>query len=198
MIRIDKAHEEYWAQSVSYHWRGGSFQLYAYMDRDDGWERAYVTDSGVSYYNFTDVLKLGRVAGTVQRSLRYVSFSALPKTRAQAERVLSVAPDIPPGQLTVRNIRFTGGRRYGVYQGPGEGYGRSGRGKAASCTPNGQPAAAFALYDVTTGQRIATAAAGAAGFHGEGSAAPGVYDLLIVPVDAYGAEDRTQAVSIQR
>lgn len=349
VIRIDPEHEEYWSQSVSYHWHSGAFRLYAYMDRDDGFERAYVTDSGVSYYNFTEDRKLGRAAGEVQRNLRYVSFSALPKTRGEARRTLSSAPQIPEGGLSAQRIRFTGGRKYEVYQGPGEGYGRSGSGKAsvstndwiqvfgredgwimiqyditsdrmrigwiresalpggaqaealafapaaayttrsvtltddplfsrsavltlpegawvewlatmgdwayiesstgdlirgfvprsalttdkvfhlenhpdasglrtplrgtltiaasgrvtlsvtaATCTPNGQPAAAFALYDATTGRRIATAAAGAAGFHGEGSADSGIYDLLIVPVDAHGAEDRTQAVSVQR
>lgn len=349
VIRIDKAHEEYWMQTVSYHWRNGSFQLCAYMDREDGYEQAYVTDSGVSYYNFTDAKKLGRVAGTVQRNVRYVSFDALPKTRAQARKVLSVAPEIPSGELTAQSIKFTGGRKYEVYQGPGEGYGRSGNGKAtvstndwiqvfgredgwimiqydiasdhmrigwiresalpegaqvptlrfspsaayttrsvpvtddplfsgstvltlpqgagveclaimgewayiesstgdqlrgfvprsaltsdvvfrlenhpdltlqryplkgtltitrtgtvtlaiasADCTPNGRGAAVFMLYDVTTGQKLAAASRSAGGFHGQGTADPDAYDLLIVPVDDLGYEDRTQAISIQR
>ena len=349
VIRIDKAHEEYWMQTVSYHWRSGSFRLYAYMDREAGYEQAYVTDSGVSYYNFTDVEKLGRVAGTVQRDLRYVSFDALPKTRAQARKSLSVAPEIPSGELAAQSIKFTGGRKYEVYQGPGEGYGRGGNGKAAVSTndwiqvfgredgwimiqydlsrdhmrigwiresalpsgvqvpelrfssraayttrsvsltddplftgdtvltlpqgawvewlatmgewayvesstgdqirgfvprsalttdavfhlenhpdqslqqyplrgtltiassgkvtlaitsadvrPNGQDAAVFMLYDVTTGQKLAAATRSADGFYGQGTADPDVYDLLIVPVDAQGYEDRTQAISIQR
>ena len=350
VIRIDKEHEEYWMQTVSYHWRSGSFQLYAYMDRRNGnCERAYVTDSGVSYYNFTESKKLGRVAGTVQRNLRYVSFDALPKTRAQAKKVLSVAPDIPRGELSAQSIKFTGGKKYEVYQGPGVGYGRSGNGKAsvstndwiqvfgkedgwimiqyditsdhmrigwiresalpsnaqvstlnfspmaayttrsvsvtddplfseksvltlpqgawvewlatmgewayiesstgdlirgfvpksaltsdvvfhlenhpdaslqryplrgtltitnsgritlsittAACTANGQQAASFALYDVTTGRKIVTASQSAAGFYGQGSADSSVYDLLIVPIDVQGNEDRTQAISIQR
>lgn len=349
VIRIDPAHEEYWAQSVSYHWRSGSFRLYAWMDRDDGMERAYVTDSGVSYYDFTNARKLGRVAGTVQRELRYVSFSALPKTRAQALRSLSTAPDIPAGGLTPQSIRFTGGRKFGVYQGPGEGYGRGGKGKAsvstndwiqvfgcedgwimiqyaissdrmrigwisesalpegaavatlrfapvtayttravtvtddplfsgaavltlpqgvrvgwlatmgewayiesssgdllrgfvpadaltrdvvfrledhpdatlqrhplqgtltitgsgrvtlavtaAACTPNGREVASFALYDMTTGRKIVMASASASGFYGQGEADAAVYDLLIVPVDATGKEDRSQALSIRR
>ena len=349
VIRIDKAHEEYWMQTVSYHWRGGSFQLYAYMDRSSGFEQAYVTDSGVSFYNFTDAKKLGRVAGTVQRNLRHVSFEALPKTRAQAKKELSVAPDIPRGELSAQSIRFTGGRKYEVYQGPGEGYGRSGNGNAAVSTndwiqvfgeedgwimiqydissdhmrigwirgsalpddarvaslnfaassayttrrvsvtddplftetavltlpegvwveclatmgewayiesstgdlirgfvprsaltsdvvfrlenhpdatlqqyplrgtltitgtgdvtlsitgaasmPNGRSAASFVLYDVTTGQRIASATQTASGFYGRGTADPDVFDLLIVPVDAQGNEDRAQAISLQR
>jgi len=348
VIRIDSEHEEYWMQTVSYHWRGGSFQLYTYMDREAGYEYAYVTDSGVSYYNFTEGKKVGRVAGTVQRNLRYVSFEALPKTRAEAKKTLSAAPDIPSGEMSAQSIKFTGGCKYDVYQGPGEGYGRSGDGRAAvstndwiqvfgaedgwimiqydissdhmrigwiresalpddarvpaldfspaaayttrtvavtddplftgapvmtlpegawvewlatmgewayiesstgdlirgfvprsaltsdvvfhlenhpdvgfryplrgtltiagsgrvtlsitasACTANGQAAAAFVLYDVTTGQRILTTSANAAGFSGQGSADAGVYDLLIVPVDAQGREDHTQAVSVQR
>lgn len=349
VIRIDPEHEEYWAQSVSYHWRSGGFRLDAYMDRDEGFERAYVTDDGVSYYDFTNAKRLGRVAGTVQRELRYVSFTALPKTWAQARRSLSVAPDIPAGELSAQSVRFTGGRKYEVYQGPGECYGRSGGGKAsvstndwiqvfgrengwimiqydvsgdhmrigwiregalpddaavpalrfspvaayttrsvvmtddplfsgasvltlpqgiwvewlatmgdwayvesstgdlvrgfvpvsaltrdvvfhlekhpdaslqryplsgtltigtsgritlsvtaASCMPNGQPAASFLVYDVTTGQRILAAMRGPEGFAGQGSAGVEVCDLLIVPVDAQGVEDRSQAVSVQR
>lgn len=349
VIRIDKEHEEYWAQSVSYHWSGGAFRLHAYMDRDAGCERAYVTDGGVSYYDFTVVKKLGRVGGTVQRDLRYVSFLALPKTHAQAKKELTVAPAIPAGELTARSIRFTGGRKYEVYQGPGEDYGRSGNGKASVSTndwiqvfgeedgwimiqydissdrmrigwirqsalpdneqvsplafssaaayttrsvaltddplfsaapvltlpqgawvqclatmgewayvqsstgdlirgfvprsaltsdvvfhlenhpdaalqnyplqgtltiaqsgrvtlvitaaasmPNGREAASFALYDVTTGQKLAVVSRNAAGFRGQGNADPDVYDLLIVPVDAQGVEDRSQAISIQR
>lgn len=349
VIRIDKEHEEYWSQSASYHWSDGAFRLCAFMDRDEGFERAYVTDGGVSYYNFTEDRKLGRVSGVVQRNLRYVSFCELPKTHARAEEELSVAPDIPEGGLNAQSIRFTGGRKYEVYLGPGEGYGRSGDGKAtvstndwiqvfgeengwimiqydisrdhmrigwiresalpsntqvdqlnfspvaaytarsvtvtddplfsrasvltlpqgiwvewlatmgdwayvesstgdlirgfvpvdalttdvvfhlenhpdtamqryplagtltiepsggitlsvtaSSCTPGGQAAAAFALYDVTTGQRIVTALPDVSGFYGQGIADADVYDLLIVPLDAQGREDLSQAVSVQR
>lgn len=134
VIRIDRAHEEYWAQTVSYHWQGGMFRLCAYMDVDEGFERALVTDSGVSFYDYTNDVRLSRVEGTVQRNLRYVSFPALPKTHEQAEETLSVAPDIPGGQLFATEIQFTGGRKYEVYQGPGEGYGRSGNGKASVST----------------------------------------------------------------
>ena len=73
MQRIDKDHEEYWAQTVSYHWQGGMFRLCAYMDVEEGFERALVTDSGVSFYDYTNDVRLGRVEGTVQRSLRYAT-----------------------------------------------------------------------------------------------------------------------------
>ena len=48
------------------------------------------------------------------------------------------------------------------------------------------------------GRKIVTASQTAAGFYGQGSADSSVYDLLIVPIDAQGNEDRTQAISIQR
>ena len=134
VIRIDKENEEYWSQSVSYHWRNSIFQLYAFMDRDDGYEMAYVTDSGVSYYNFTTTKSLGRVSGTVQRDVRYVSFSALPKTRMQAKNKLTVAPDIPKGELTAKSIKFSGGKRYEVYSAPSSSSLRGGNGKAAVST----------------------------------------------------------------
>ena len=69
---------------------------------------------------------------------------------------------------------------------------------AAACTANGQPPAAFALWAVAAGQRIALAVPSPEGFTGQGTAGAGAYDLLIVPVDAQGGEDRMQAVSIQR
>ena len=134
VIRIDKEHEEYWSQTVSYHWRNGYFQLFAYMDRDDGFERAYVTDGGVSFYDFTKDRKLGRVSGTVQRNLRYVNFSTLPKTQVQAENKLTVAPNIPSGELSAQNIKFSGGKKYEVYSAPSISSLRGGNGKAAVST----------------------------------------------------------------
>lgn len=134
VIRIEKGNEEYWNQFVSYHWRNGIFQLYSFMDRDDGYEIAYVTDGGVNYYNFTLSRALGRVSGTVQRNLRYVSFSSLPKTRAQAKQKLTVAPAIPSGELTAKSIKFSGGQRYEVYAAPSASSMRGGNGKAIVST----------------------------------------------------------------
>lgn len=95
VIRIDPDYEEYWSQSVSYHWRNDSFQLYEYMDRSIGTETAYVTDDGLTYHDITMDESLGYVKGTVQRNLQYVSFPALPKTKAQAQERLTVAPSLP-------------------------------------------------------------------------------------------------------
>lgn len=134
VIRIDPEHEEYWAQSVSYHWRNGSFQLYAYMDRSEGHESAYVTDSDVSYYDITMAESLGSVKGVVQRNLRYVSFSTLPKTKAQAKEKLTVAPNIPRGELSAESLPFTGGKKYEVYAAPSSSSLRGANGKAIVST----------------------------------------------------------------
>lgn len=134
VIRIAPDHEEYWSQSVSYHWRNGSFQLYEYMDRSKGHETAYVTDDGVSYHDITADESLGRVKGTVQRNLRYVSFSTLPKTKAQAKEKLTVAPSIPRGELSAESIKFTGGKKYEVYAAPSSSSLRGANGKAIVST----------------------------------------------------------------
>lgn len=134
VIRIDPKNEEYWSQSVSYHWGSDSFQLYEYMDRNKGHETAYVTDNGVRYYDFTNEKQLGRVEGSIQRNLRYISFSALPKTKAQAKEKLTTAPAIPHGELIAENIKFTGGRKYEVYAAPSSSSLRGANGKATVST----------------------------------------------------------------
>lgn len=134
VIYIDPENEEYWSQSVSYHWRDGSFQLDEYMDRSKGHETAYVTDDGVSYYDITVAKSLGSVKGTIQRNLRYVSFSTLPKTKAQAKEKLTVAPAIPQGELSAESVKFTGGKRYEVYAAPSSSSLRGANGKAVVST----------------------------------------------------------------
>lgn len=48
---------------------------------------------------------------------------------------LSFAPELPMrSDLTAEKVRFTGGRKYAVYTGPGKGYVRSGNGKGAVST----------------------------------------------------------------
>jgi hypothetical protein len=134
VVRIDKSAADYWAQSVSYHWESGTFQLYAFMDRTAGMERAYVTNSGVSYYNFSTGKKLGRVEGTLQRNFRYLSFKAAPKTYAQAKKKLTVAPEIPDGELSAVSIKFTGAKKYAVYSAPSTEALRGNNGKATVST----------------------------------------------------------------
>lgn len=75
-----------------------------------------------------------RVYGTIQNDLRYFSLKAFPRTAAQAREKLSYAPDLPTGTLTAEKVKFTSGKKYKVYQGPGEEYGQAGNGKATVST----------------------------------------------------------------
>ena len=72
--------------------------------------------------------------GTYQTNLRYFSFSAFPRTVKEAREKLSNPPSIPSGTLSAQKVSFSGGKKYEVYQGPGEEYGRAGNGKASVST----------------------------------------------------------------
>ena len=74
------------------------------------------------------------VYGTYQTNLRYFSFSAFPRTVKEAREKLSNPPSIPSGTLSDQKVSFSGGKKYEVYQGPGEEYGRAGNGKASVST----------------------------------------------------------------
>ncbi len=74
------------------------------------------------------------VYGTYQTELRYFSIAAFPKTVKEAREKLSNPPKIPSGTLSAKKIQFTSGKKYEVYQGPGEEYGRAGNGKALVST----------------------------------------------------------------
>ena len=74
------------------------------------------------------------VYGTYQTNLRYFSFSAFPRTVKEAREKLSNPPTIPSGTLSAQKVSFSGGKKYEVYQGPGEEYGRAGNGKASVST----------------------------------------------------------------
>ena len=74
------------------------------------------------------------VYGAYQTNLRYFSFSAFPRTVQEAREKLSNPPSIPSGALSAQSISFSGGKKYEVYQGPGEEYGRAGNGKASVST----------------------------------------------------------------
>ena len=73
-------------------------------------------------------------SGTVQNDLRYFAWSSFPKTPQDMRAKLTSAPVIPEGELTAQNIHFKGGKKYGVFSGPGERYLRGGNGKAQVST----------------------------------------------------------------
>lgn len=75
-----------------------------------------------------------RIYGEYQRDLRYFSFNAFPRTVKQAREKLSNPPEIPDGTLEAKRVKFASGKKYAVYQGPGEEYGRAANGKASVST----------------------------------------------------------------
>ena len=121
-------------QQVSYHWENGGFKLYFYMDRDIYTMNWYVFDDSLKYEEFTAGYERGTIMGIVQRDIRHASFATLPKTVREAQEKLSLAPDIPQGELKAQRIKFTGGQKFPVYTGPGTHYLRAGNGKAAVST----------------------------------------------------------------
>ncbi|MBQ2947633.1 MAG: hypothetical protein IJD94_01505 [Clostridia bacterium] len=119
-------------ESVTYAWKDGGFRLTHYSSAIQ-WH-CFVEDEYLHYWSLSHGDE-GRVRGSVQDEIRYVSWYALPKTPEEAERKLSSAPDLPDGGFFhPQEIRFTGGQKYPVYTGPGKEYLRSGNGKGMVST----------------------------------------------------------------
>ena len=94
----------------------------------------HTEEDSFSFY-FSDVQEdPAIVRGVFQRDLRHFTADALPMSLKQAQEKLSIPPDIPQGKLEARNIKFTGGKRYDVYRGPGAFFGIAGNGSAAVST----------------------------------------------------------------
>ena len=104
-----------------------SYTGYASMEIGDGY---------ITYYKDIENPRVeGTVKGTVQRDLRYVSLSAIPKTFKEAKQKITEAPELPEGsELTATEIQFTGGKKYEVYSAPDKGSIRGGKGKAKVST----------------------------------------------------------------
>ncbi|MBP3636623.1 MAG: hypothetical protein J6K13_03600 [Clostridia bacterium] len=94
----------------------------------------HVKAKSLAFY-FTDAQKDPDVVeGIVERNLRYINADTLPTSIEEAEKKLSLPPEIPMGELEAERIKFTGGKKYKVYQGPGEYFGQAGNGKAVVST----------------------------------------------------------------
>lgn len=74
------------------------------------------------------------VQGSYQTDLRYFDLGAFPKTVEEAREKLSNPPKIPAGTLSAKEVQFTSGEKYEVFQGPGKEYGQAGNGKAIVST----------------------------------------------------------------
>ena len=140
VVRYDLLGDIY-NQTVDYSWEDGGFKLTDYTCLDETTYAALVEDNKISYY--CEGVLYGSVSGEIQRDMRYVSYEKLPKTLEAAKNELTVAPDDLPtgrilgsggGTLKAKEVKFSGGRNYPVYLGPGENYMRSGNGKGAVST----------------------------------------------------------------
>ena len=77
----------------------------------------------------------GTVKATIQRDLRYVSLSSIPKSYKTAKEHLTLAPSLPLStELVAQEIKFSGGKKYKVYSAPSKDSLRGGNGKAAVST----------------------------------------------------------------
>jgi len=74
------------------------------------------------------------VYGVYQTNLRYFDIGEFPRTAKEARAKLSNPPQIPAGTLSAKKIQFSSGKKYKVYQGPGEEYGQAGKEKAVVST----------------------------------------------------------------
>ena len=184
-------HEDGTEDSYTYHLESsGKWMLYAYSFGmgEDSW-RSFGSKAGrLTYHYFENNEKEQEVTiyGEYQREVKYLNISALPETLQEAREKLSQPPQIPDGTLSAREVKFTSGKKYAVYSGPGEGYLRSANGKAAVSTNDWiqvfgvEDGWALIQYDISSSQmRFGYIAASALPKNAN------VDELAFTPVDAY-------------
>lgn len=125
---------ESYRKFTAYRWEDDGFKLTSYRDWDKFYGDVSVSEGRLHFANWLEGWDFGKVSGTVQRDIRYVSYPALSKTIDEARDKLSSAPDLPRGVLQTTKVKFTGGQKYPVYTGPGTQYARSGNGKGSVST----------------------------------------------------------------
>jgi len=101
-----------------------------------GYDHMLVQDGVMTFFESSENLEVaGRVYGTLQRDIRYISLSAIPKTMAEARKKLTVAPDLPQSsELKVYPVTFAGKKKYDVYSAPDKTSIRGANGKAKVST----------------------------------------------------------------
>ena len=121
-----------WERQSNGSWTLNSMSHYGYY-RPNRCVPEHITDAskaGVLHYPGARQ----KVYGEYQRELRYFNLDTFPLTIEEAREKLSAAPTIPTGALTAKKIKFSSSKKYPVYQGPDEMYGRAAGGKAAVST----------------------------------------------------------------
>lgn len=108
------------------------FTRYEYSSEENGRIRIWISPDCLTFYS--DENKKTNVYGVVENRFQYFTLASLPKTVSEARASLTNPPKIPEGTLSATRIKFTSGKKYEVYQGPGKEYGRAANGKAAVST----------------------------------------------------------------
>lgn len=120
--------------TVDYSRIDGNWLLKNYADTKNDIAVAFKNDT-LTYYRYGTEAKLGSAEGTFQRDIRYVGLKYIPTSLKSAKNKLTTAPDLPSdSELVAENIKFTGGKKYAVYSGPGKDYLRGAKNKAAVST----------------------------------------------------------------
>ena len=132
VTQLDELGESY-DDSVMFRYdgKGRTFRLISY--KRDIVNTVWIEDGALAFGGINNGLE-GRVKGEIQTDIRFVNFSVLPKTVGEARYELTDAPELEHGVLKPKEIRFSGGRNYPVYTGPGAQFVRSGGGKGAVST----------------------------------------------------------------
>lgn len=122
-----------------YDWSGTRkwmLSSYVIATSRDAWHSFACFDGRLAYAYSEDlaIKRSANIYGAYQREVKYLNVDALPETLQEAREKLSQPPEIPDGGLTAQEIRFTSGKKYAVYSGPGEDYLRAANGKAAVST----------------------------------------------------------------
>lgn len=179
-----------WEDQYNYHYTGSKWVLdfYSLATARDSFRTFTAYDGRLVYTYFEDLEAENRatIYGEYQRDVRYLNVEALPQTLQEAREKLSQPPSIPDGGLAAQNVKFTSGKKYPVYSGPGDDYLRAANGKAAVSTNDWiqvfgtEDGWALIQYDISSNQMRFG--------YIEASALPknaDVDELAFSPVDAY-------------
>jgi len=106
--------------------------IYSYI----GYDPMLIRDGSISYYRDIEGSEIaGTATGVFQRDLLHTSFSAIPKTLAEARAKLTYAPRLPASsELQTYPVTFTESEKYDVYSAPDVMSRRGANGKARVST----------------------------------------------------------------
>lgn len=107
---------------------------YAFPSEKNGYTGIDVSSDHLTFITESSGYQKTNVYGVVVNRFDQFSLSSFPTTISEARTALTNPPKIPDGTLSAQKIKFTSGKKYEVYQGPGKEYGRAANGKASVST----------------------------------------------------------------